>query len=78
MTLPPAIAEKWNWQLRARCRSMPVVMFFSADNASRYTKIITEQSAKAVCVQCPVQVECLDHASEAGGALRGLGRPICE
>ncbi|MBY4130170.1 WhiB family transcriptional regulator [Rhodococcus fascians] len=65
MTLPPAVAEKWDWQLRARCRSMPVAMFFPAHNASRYTKIITEQSAKAVCAQCPVRVACLDHAIEA-------------
>ncbi|MCZ4521771.1 WhiB family transcriptional regulator [Rhodococcus ruber] len=62
--LPPVIAQDWEWQLRARCRSMPVNMFYSAYNASRRSKIMDEQFAKAVCRQCQVRNDCLRRALE--------------
>jgi WhiB family redox-sensing transcriptional regulator len=60
--LPRAIAEQWAWQLEASCRGMDVGVFYhpaAERNKARKQRIA---QAKAICQQCPVIAECLDHA----------------
>jgi WhiB family transcriptional regulator, redox-sensing transcriptional regulator len=87
--LPGVVAETWDWQLRAACRSMETAVFFMPDGSRGPRRTRREQLAKSVCQHCPVLAECLDHALRVrepfgvwGGLterereeLRGRGRP---
>jgi WhiB family redox-sensing transcriptional regulator len=57
------IPDELNWQLRARCRDLPVEMFFASerDTGATQRRILREQ-AKQVCRSCQVCHACLDHA----------------
>lgn len=37
-------------------------LFFSENESRRLAAQLAEQEAKAICMRCPVQVECLDYA----------------
>lgn len=54
-----------SWQTSAACHnSSPEVrrLFFSENDSSRVRARLAEQEAKAICLICPVQVECLEYA----------------
>lgn len=60
--LPGPNADFWDWQLQAACRGMDVGVFFSPDRERGEARDEREAAAKAICAQCPVRRECLDHA----------------
>jgi WhiB family transcriptional regulator, redox-sensing transcriptional regulator len=51
-----------NWQDRAACRGMDVLLFFGPDHERRSEREIREAKAKAICQLCPVRTQCLDYA----------------
>jgi WhiB family transcriptional regulator, redox-sensing transcriptional regulator len=51
-----------SWQDRAACRGMDVLLFFGLSGEPGRERGIREAKAKAVCVSCPVQAQCLDYA----------------
>lgn len=60
--LPTPVAETWNWQLRALCRTMGENVFFHPDRERGPSRIWRDERARAVCVRCPVIAECRAHA----------------
>jgi WhiB family redox-sensing transcriptional regulator len=57
--------EDWTagWQQRAACRGEDSVYFFAPSYFERRAeKNAREAVAKAICVGCPVRVECLEYA----------------
>lgn len=61
LTLPDNM-KSYKWQDKGNCNGKDVNMFFHDYNERGETKEERIQNAKAVCVGCPVQQECLDHA----------------
>jgi WhiB family redox-sensing transcriptional regulator len=61
LRLPPATENAWHWQLRGSCLGRPLEVFFPDDYA-RSSRRRHEDAAKRICQQCPVVVECRDHA----------------
>lgn len=61
-SLPPPLAENWDWQLRAACRDLDLNKFFHppGERSRRRERRIRE--AKQVCAGCPVAQQCLQHA----------------
>lgn len=51
-----------SWQDDAACRDMPHSIFFARQDLNAYTGEVEEgiAAAKAICAQCPVQLECLE------------------
>lgn len=60
--LPRPVADQYDWQLRALCRSMDSAVFFHPDRERGEARAAREERAKAVCRRCPVIVECRAHA----------------
>jgi len=57
------------WRTRAACRGPETALFFLPSNTERREdRDVREARAKAICRQCPVQRECLDHAVQFGEA----------
>jgi WhiB family transcriptional regulator, redox-sensing transcriptional regulator len=57
--------QDWSagWQQRAACRGEDSVYFFAPSYFERRAeKNAREAVAKAICVRCPVRVECLEYA----------------
>ncbi|HEX6209008.1 MAG TPA: WhiB family transcriptional regulator [Actinomycetota bacterium] len=51
------------WQYRAACRGEDSSVFFAPNYFERKDeKEAREAKAKALCVRCPVRLECLDYA----------------
>jgi WhiB family transcriptional regulator, redox-sensing transcriptional regulator len=51
------------WQRRAACRGPEAALFFAPTvPEQRPEREAREARAKAICRECPVQVECLDYA----------------
>ena len=56
-----------NWRLRAACRGPETALFFPPTTSERRDdRDARERRAKAICRQCPVRSECLDHAVRVG------------
>lgn len=54
------------WQDLAACKGMDPTLFFGPEHAETVKeKRDREETAKAVCVRCPVKQECLEYALEA-------------
>jgi WhiB family redox-sensing transcriptional regulator len=54
------------WQYRAACRGEDSSVFFAPNYFERKDeKEAREAKAKALCVRCPVRLECLDYALRA-------------
>lgn len=49
------VADEWEWQHSARCRTMDSSIFFHPDNERGRARRQREQHAKQVCQQCPVK-----------------------
>jgi WhiB family redox-sensing transcriptional regulator len=62
--LPGPIADVWDWQLRAACRTLPSEVFFHPDNERGPARAERDDAAKAVCASCPVREPCRAHALE--------------
>jgi WhiB family transcriptional regulator, redox-sensing transcriptional regulator len=64
------------WQYRAACRGEDSNLFFAPNYFERKEeKDGREARAKAICVRCPVRLECLDYAlrtRESHGIWGGL------
>lgn len=59
---PPGAQEwRWEWQLLAACRGRSD-LFFHPHGEREPMRGDRERAAKTVCLSCPVQVECADHA----------------
>lgn len=57
------------WRTRAACRGPETALFFPPSSSERREdRDVREARAKAICRECPVQRECLDHAVEFGEA----------
>ncbi|QSE87839.1 WhiB family transcriptional regulator (plasmid) [Rhodococcus pseudokoreensis] len=61
-----ACTDQWDWQLRARCRSLGTETFFGTDSETRGARIRRERRARAICGECPVRERCRDHALRVG------------
>ncbi|WP_255502935.1 WhiB family transcriptional regulator [Mycolicibacterium sp. CH28] len=54
------------WRLRARCRGMPLEMFFLTSTEKGSVRAAHESNAKRICLPCPVRQRCLSYAMEIG------------
>jgi WhiB family redox-sensing transcriptional regulator len=59
--LPPPTVDQWSWQARGLCRDYPAELFFPEEESRRHRRA-REDSAKRICLDCPVMVECRRHA----------------
>lgn len=56
-----------NWRTHAACRGPETALFFPpATTERREDRDARERRAKAICRQCPVRSQCLDHALRVG------------
>ncbi|WP_346348802.1 WhiB family transcriptional regulator [Rhodococcus sp. T2V] len=66
MELPPPLADAWDWQLRARCRTDDAALFFHPDNERGRERTARARAAKQICDLCPVRDQCRSYAEKAG------------
>ena len=74
--LPGPVAELWDWQLDAACRTLPAEVFFHPEGERGQARHARETRAKAICQECPVRRACAEHAlavREPYGVWGGLG-----
>ncbi len=66
-----------SWEQRAACRGHDPSLFFGPNRFEpKRERLARESAAKDVCVTCPVQVPCREHAvgmGETFGVWGGLG-----
>ena len=66
-----------SWEHRASCRGHDPSLFFGPNRFEpKRERLAREQAAKDVCMRCPVQLPCREHAlatGEAFGVWGGLG-----
>lgn len=62
--LPPPAHDQWSWQLRGSCRDHPAEVFFPDEVRGRRLRK-REDTAKAICRECPVLARCREHALTA-------------
>ena len=60
--LPGPNADLWDWQLRGLCRGKDSSLFFHPEGERGAARAAREQSAKEICLNCPVQKQCSEHA----------------
>ncbi len=60
--LPMPIQESYEWQFDGACRTTDPETFFSPETERGPRRRRREERAKALCAQCPVVRQCLDHA----------------
>jgi WhiB family transcriptional regulator, redox-sensing transcriptional regulator len=69
------IAKMGRWIGRAACREEPDPGYLAERTGNAVQNKNQEQRAKEICAECPVRIECLDHAMtvpESGGIWGGL------
>lgn len=54
------------WRAFARCRTEDTEIFFPPDGERRAARTAREGTAKQICRQCPVSMQCLDFALITG------------
>ncbi|WP_078325770.1 WhiB family transcriptional regulator [Mycobacteroides salmoniphilum] len=54
------------WLEWARCRGMPIDLFFSPDHERGRARTLREARAKQICWHCPVREPCGRYAVAAG------------
>ncbi|WP_081618242.1 WhiB family transcriptional regulator [Mycobacterium sp. 155] len=67
--------DEWEWQLRAKCRTVDPSLFFHPDGERGHARQERQKRAKQVCADCPVADQCRDHAivfQEAFGTWGGM------
>lgn len=60
--LPGPNADLWDWQLRGLCRGKDSSLFFHPEGERGAARSSREAAAKEICMNCPVQIPCADHA----------------
>lgn len=60
--LPKPVVEQWDWQLQGNCRGQESAVFFHPDNERGPARRMRQARAKQVCRECPVIVQCRQHA----------------
>lgn len=60
--LPGPNADLWDWQLRGLCRGKDSSLFFHPEGERGAARTSRETAAKEICMNCPVQIACADHA----------------
>jgi len=60
--LPGPNADLWDWQLRGLCRGKDSSLFFHPEGERGAARSSRETAAKEICMNCPVQNLCADHA----------------
>ena len=55
-------AEAWGWQMSALCRGTDPSVFFHPDGERGLKRHQRKQSARRLCSQCPVVMQCLDYS----------------
>lgn len=60
--LPGPNADFWDWQLRGSCRGTDSDLFFHPEGERGQARSSREESAKEVCLHCPVSKPCREHA----------------
>jgi WhiB family redox-sensing transcriptional regulator len=60
--LPGPLAELWEWQIQAACRTADGELFFHPEGERGPRKDRRDALAKAVCATCPVITQCRAHA----------------
>lgn len=60
--LPGPNADLWDWQLRGLCRGKDSSLFFHPEGERGAARSSRETAAKEICMNCPVQIPCADHA----------------
>ena len=62
-----------SWQMAASCTQIPVIeadsVFFAPEGESRKAQRRREQMAARICMDCPVQKECLQYTMQHEGSL---------
>jgi WhiB family redox-sensing transcriptional regulator len=64
-SLPQPNSEHWDWQRNALCRGLDSTVFFPPNGSRGRDLEAQELRAKAVCGQCPVRMQCQEHALDA-------------
>jgi WhiB family transcriptional regulator, redox-sensing transcriptional regulator len=52
----------WRWQDNAACRGEDLALFFGYDGERPTERAAREETAKQICSNCPVRMDCLDYA----------------
>ena len=60
--LPGPNADLWDWQLRGLCRGKDSSLFFHPEGERGAARSGREVAAKEICLNCPVQIPCVEHA----------------
>jgi len=60
--LPGPNADLWDWQLRGLCRGKDSSLFFHPEGERGAARSSREAAAKEICLNCPVQIPCAEHA----------------
>jgi WhiB family redox-sensing transcriptional regulator len=60
--LPGPNADLWDWQLRGLCRGKDSSLFFHPEGERGAARSSREFAAKEICMNCPVQIPCAEHA----------------
>jgi WhiB family redox-sensing transcriptional regulator len=60
--LPEPLVVHWEWQNQAACRGMDSSAFYHPTAERHPARDNRIAAAKAICNQCPVSTQCLDHA----------------
>lgn len=60
--LPGPNADLWDWQLRGLCRGKDSSLFFHPEGERGAARSSRESAAKEICMNCPVQIPCAEHA----------------
>jgi len=60
--LPQPLVVHWEWQNQAACRGMDSSIFYHPTAERNAARANRTAAAKAICDQCPVITQCLDHA----------------
>lgn len=55
----------WFWQENGACREVDPTLFFHPQNERGTARLHRDRSAKAVCADCGVRLECADYAIRA-------------
>ncbi|WP_155926722.1 WhiB family transcriptional regulator [Mycolicibacterium sp. CBMA 234] len=59
------VADEWEWQSEARCRTMDTNIFFHPDAERGLARRQRVEQAKQICSTCPVIMQCADFASRS-------------
>ncbi len=60
--LPGPVADLWEWQMQGACRTTGSEIFFHPEGERGPSRRNRDLAAKAVCLTCPVLVQCREHA----------------